>query len=63
MTAPNGVKLEVTALIDEKVWEQMKNQGMPEKDMQKAIEKQITLEDNGWRLLVDLDQVIFQKYY
>ncbi len=63
MTVPNRVKLTVTAFIDSDVWEQLKSNGYSEKDLQAAIEKQITLRDAGDRPLFDLDKVTLEKYY
>ncbi len=63
MTVPNEVKLTVTAFIDSDVWEELKQKGYSDKDLQAAIEKQITLRDTGDRPLFDLDKVTLEKYY
>lgn len=42
---PSGVKLEVTAIIDQKVWAELQNQGWTEKDITKAIKNSITFKD------------------
>ena len=44
-TAPNGVKLEVTALIDRDLWADLKKQGYSDDEISKSIEKSITLRD------------------
>ncbi len=67
-STPNGAKLEVTVLIDQDKWEELRAQGYSDKDLQKAIEKSITVKDTVGGAIVsppvlDIDSVTLLKYY
>lgn len=67
-TAPNGVKLEVTALIDQDMWAELQEQGWTEKDIGKAIKKSITFNKVACGVmpkvpLFDIMSVDLLKYY
>ena len=66
--APNGVKLEVTALIDRDMWAILRNQGFSEKDLIETIKKSITFNRTACGVtpkvpLFDIMDVDLLKYY
>lgn len=66
--APSGVKLEVTALIDQDMWEELKAKGWTADDMGEAIKKSITFKsivgDSLSQVpLHDIMKVELLKYY
>jgi hypothetical protein len=66
--APNGVKLEVVVLIDQDKWGELKAQGYSDKDIQRAVEKSITLTHEVSGIIPtspvwDIESVTTLKYY
>ncbi len=67
-STPSGAKLEVTVLIDQDKWDELRAQGYSDKDLQKAVEKSITIKDTVGGLVasppvLDIDSVTLLKYY
>ena len=65
---PNGVKLEVTALIDKDIWAELQAQGYTEKDIVEGIKKSITFHNTVGGVLprvplLDIMGVDLLKYY
>ncbi|KKN07681.1 hypothetical protein LCGC14_1064540 [marine sediment metagenome] len=65
---PDGVKLEVTALIDHDMWAELQKQGWTDKDLEGAIKKSITFRntvsgDLSHVPLFDIMSVELLKYY
>ena len=67
-TAPKGARLEVIILIDQDKYDNLKSQGYSDKQIQKSIEKSITLTSTVSGIIptppvFDIESVTLQKYY
>jgi len=63
MKAPKSVRLEVTAIIDPDLWDEMQAQGMTSPDLEKAIVKSLTLrEPNVSKPVMDIENVRLLGY-
>lgn len=66
--APAGAKLEVTVLIDQDLWDELKEQGCSDADIKKSIEKSITFTDTVHGNITTppvfyVESATLQKYY
>ena len=68
MAAPNGATLEVTILVDQDKWNELKSQGYSDEAIQKSIERSITFKDTVSGAIVsppvfDIEHTTLLKYY